>query len=79
MAADLYTKGISMRTNIEIDDELMKQAQRLSGLKIKRAVVEAALQMLVRVKRQEEMLKLPGKVHWDGDLDQMRRDLDDPR
>lgn len=68
-----------MRTNIEIDDELMKQAQRLSGLKIKRAVVEAALQMLVRVKRQEEMLKLPGKVHWDGDLDQMRRDLDDPR
>jgi Arc/MetJ family transcription regulator len=67
-----------MRTNIEIDDKLMKQALRLTKLKTKRAVVEAGLQMLVRVKRQEEMLKLPGKVHWDGDLDEMRRDLDDP-
>jgi Arc/MetJ family transcription regulator len=67
-----------MRTNIEIDDKLMKQALRLTKLKTKRAVVEAGLQMLVRVKGQEEMLKLAGKVHWDGDLDEMRRDLDDP-
>ena len=67
-----------MRTNIEIDDKLMKQALRLTKLKTKRAAVEAGLQMLVRVKRQEEMLKLAGKVHWDGDLDEMRRDLDDP-
>lgn len=68
-----------MRTNIEIDDKLMKEAQRLSGLKTKRAVVEEALKMLVRVKGQEKMLRLAGKVHWDGDLDEMRRDLDDPR
>jgi Arc/MetJ family transcription regulator len=68
-----------MRTNIEIDDKLMKQALRLTGYKTKRAVVEAGLQMLVRVKGQEEMLKLAGKVHWDGDLDEMRRDIDDPR
>jgi Arc/MetJ family transcription regulator len=68
-----------MRTNIEIDDKLMKQALRLTGYKTKRAVVEAGLQMLVRVKGQEKMLKLAGKVHWDGDLDEMRRDLDDPR
>jgi Arc/MetJ family transcription regulator len=68
-----------VRTNIEIDDRLMKQALRLTGYKTKRAVVEAGLQMLVRVKGQEEMLKLAGKVHWDGDLDKMRRDLDDPR
>jgi Arc/MetJ family transcription regulator len=67
-----------MRTNIEIDDKLMKQALHLTKLKTKRAVVEAGLRMLVRVKGQEEMLKLPGKVHWDGDLDEMRRDLDDP-
>ena len=67
-----------MRTNIEIDDKLMKRALRLTKLKTKRAVVEAGLQMLVRVKGQEEMLKLAGKVHWDGDLDEMRRDLDDP-
>jgi Arc/MetJ family transcription regulator len=51
----------------------------MTGYKTKRAVVEAGLQMLVRVKGQEEMLKLAGKVHWDGDLDEMRRDLDDPR
>jgi len=68
-----------MRTNIEIDDKLMKQALRLTGYKTKRAVVEAGLQMLVRVKGQEKMLKLAGKVHWDGNLDEMRRDLDDPR
>jgi Arc/MetJ family transcription regulator len=68
-----------MRTNIEIDDKLMKQALRLTGYKTKRAVVEAGLQMLVRVKGQEQMLKLAGKVHWDGNLDEMRRDLDDPR
>jgi Arc/MetJ family transcription regulator len=68
-----------MRTNIEIDDKLMQQALRLTGYKTKRAVVEAGLQMLVRVKGQEEMLKLAGKVHWDGNLDEMRRDLDDPR
>jgi len=69
-----------MRTNIEIDDKLMKQALSLTGYKTKRAVVEAGLQMLVRVKRQEEALKLPGKVHWDGDLDAMRegRLFDDP-
>lgn len=68
-----------MRTNIEIDDALMQEAQRATGLKTKRAVVEAGLRMLIRVKGQEEMLKLAGKVHWEGDLDEMRRDLDDPR
>jgi len=68
-----------MRTNVEIDDKLMRKALWVTGLKTKRAVVEAGLQMLVRVKGQEKMLKLAGKVHWDGDLDEMRRDIDDPR
>ena len=70
-----------MRTNIEIDDKLMKQAQRLSGLKTKRAVVEAALQMFVRVQRQKDVLKLAGKIRWEGSLDEMRenRSFDDPR
>ena len=69
-----------MRTNIEIDDKLMKQALHLTKLKTKRAVVEAGLQMLVRVKRQEEALKLPGKVRWEGNLEEMRegRFFDDP-
>ena len=62
-----------MRTNIEIDDRLLEEARRLSGLKTKRAVVEAGLQVLVRLKEQEEILRLAGKVHWEGDLDQSRR------
>ena len=70
-----------MRTNIEIDDDLLREARRLSGLKTKRAVVEAALRMFVRVKRQTDILDLAGKVHWEGNLDAMRegRFFDDPR
>jgi Arc/MetJ family transcription regulator len=69
-----------MRTNIDIDDELMEEAQRLSGLKTKRAVIDAALRMFVRVKRQTDILSLPGKVRWEGNLDEMRegRFFDDP-
>jgi len=71
-----YTHSIDpvrMRTNIEIDDRLLEKAQRLSGLGTKRAVVEAGLEILVRLKEQEEILRLAGKVHWEGDLDQSRR------
>ena len=70
-----------MRTNIEIDDELLQEALRVSGLKTKRAVVEAGLRMLLRLKRQEDILSLVGKVHWEGNLDEsrQRRDFSDPR
>ena len=70
-----------MRTNIEIDDELIEEAQRLSGLKTKRAVIDAALRMFVRVQHQKDVLQLAGKVKWEGDLDTMRedREFDDPR
>jgi Arc/MetJ family transcription regulator len=70
-----------MRTNVEIDDQLVKEAQRLSGLKTKRAVIDAALRMFVRVKRQSDILKIAGKVRWEGNLDEMRegRAFDDPR
>ena len=62
-----------MRTNIEIEDELIQKALSLSGLKTKRAAVEAALRMLIRVKEQEEILDLAGKVHWQGDLEESRQ------
>jgi len=65
-----------MRTNIEIDDELLQKALRISGLKTKRAVVEAGLRMLVRLKRQEDILSLVGKVHWEGNLDESRQSSD---
>jgi Arc/MetJ family transcription regulator len=65
-----------MRTNIEIDDELIQEALRASGLKTKRAVVEAGLRMLLRLKRQEDILGLVGKVRWEGNLDESRQGRD---
>jgi Arc/MetJ family transcription regulator len=65
-----------MPTNIEIDDELIREALRVSGLKTKRAVVEAGLRMLLRLKRQEDILNLVGKVRWEGDLDESRQGRD---
>ena len=63
-----------MRTNIVLDDGLVDEAMRATGLRTKRAVVEEALRTLVRLKRQEKILDLRGKLHWEGDLDAMRRD-----
>ncbi len=60
-----------MRTNIEIDDKLMQEAQRLTGLKTKREIVEAALHMLIRIEKAN-ILDLAGKVHWEGDLNESR-------
>lgn len=65
-----------MRTNIEIDDKLMTEALRLTGLKTKRAVVEAGLRILIRLKRQEDILHLAGKVQWEGNLDESRQGRD---
>src|SRR5205085_2933780 len=65
-----YTKRPVMRTNIEIDDELMTEALRASGLTTKRAAVEAGLKALIRLNRQRKILDLAGKVQWEGDLDE---------
>jgi Arc/MetJ family transcription regulator len=63
-----------MRTNIVIDDHLMADALELTGLKTKREVVELGLRTLVRLKRQEDIRRFRGKLHWEGDLDGMRTD-----
>lgn len=63
-----------MRTNIIIDDGLMKEAMTLSQLKTKKAVVETGLKLLVQIKKQEQIKSLRGKLKWDGDLDSMRID-----
>ena len=62
-----------MRTNIDIDDGLMRQAMRHSGRKTKKATVEAALRLLVQTHGQSVIRRLKGKVHWEGDLDVSRR------
>ena len=63
-----------MRTNIVIDDKLMRDTLRATGLKTKREAVEAGLRSLLRLRRQAEIRKLRGKLNWQGDLDAMRRD-----
>jgi Arc/MetJ family transcription regulator len=63
-----------MRTNIEIDDQLMRDAMRASGRKTKRAVVDAALRLLVQTKAQADIRRLRGRVDWRGDLDESRSD-----
>lgn len=62
-----------MRTNIVIDEELVKKAMKYTGLKTKKDVVNHALQELVKKKERKNILALKGKLHWEGDLEQMRR------
>jgi Arc/MetJ family transcription regulator len=61
-----------MRTNIDIDDALMKQAMEATGCTTKKAAVDAALRQLVLLKKQERIRELFGTVQWEGDLDAMR-------
>lgn len=63
-----------MRTNIVIDDQLMKQAMKLAGLPTKRETVEAGLKALVQLKRQERLREFRGRLPWEGDLERMRAD-----
>ncbi|MDT0594416.1 type II toxin-antitoxin system VapB family antitoxin [Glaciecola petra] len=61
-----------MRTNIVIDDELMAQALKATGLSTKKDVVEQGLKLLVQRKRQQSIRALRGNISWEGDLDEMR-------
>jgi Arc/MetJ family transcription regulator len=67
-----------MRTTVEIDDALIQEALRVSGLKTKRAAVEAGLKVLIRLNKQKKILDLAGKVHWEGDLDESREGRSPP-
>ncbi len=61
-----------MRTNIVIDDDLIRKAMKATGLHTKKAVVEAGLKLLIDVKAQAGIRRLRGKVKWEGHLDEMR-------
>jgi Arc/MetJ family transcription regulator len=63
-----------MRTNIVIDDKLMEDALRTTGLKTKREAVELGLRTLIRLRQQEAIRSFRGKLHWEGDLEEMRTD-----
>ena len=63
-----------MRTNVVIDDQLMRETLRATGLKTKREAVDEALRLLLRVHRQSEIRRWRGKLKWEGNLDVMRQD-----
>jgi len=63
-----------VRTNIEIDDQLMAETLKATGIKTKREAVEQGLRTLLRLKRQTGLRKLRGKYVWEGNPDRMRRD-----
>jgi Arc/MetJ family transcription regulator len=62
-----------MRTNIDIDDTLMRHALRATGLPTKKAVVEEGLRLLVKLHRQTAIRRLRGKVAWQGDIEALRQ------
>ena len=61
-----------MRTNIDIDDDLMRKAMRASGATTRRAVVEQGLRLLIDVRGQRTIRRLRGKAKWTGDLTSSR-------
>jgi len=61
-----------MRTNIVIDDELMENALKMTGLRTKREAVELGLKTLIKLKKQEQIRRFRGKLPWKGDLEKMR-------
>ena len=63
-----------MRTNIVIDDKLMSDALKATGVKTKREAVELGLRTLLRLSRQVRIRRFRGKLEWQGDLEAMRTD-----
>lgn len=61
-----------MRTNIVIDDKLMNDALKATGLETKKEAVELGLKLLIKLKKQEGIKKFKGRLQWDGDLNDMR-------
>jgi Arc/MetJ family transcription regulator len=62
-----------MRTNIDIDEKLMKQAMKATGVATKRAAVDAALRLAVQMHKQQKALKGLWGIGWEGNLDEMRQ------
>ncbi len=69
------------RTNVVLDEDLIQAGLKATGLKTRRELIEFALRELVRRENLKKLLELEGKIHWEGDLSEMRRrrTFDDPR
>ena len=61
------------RTNIVLDDQLVANCMEITGLTTKKSLIDFALRELLRKDQQKKLLELQGKIHWEGDLEQMRQ------
>jgi len=61
-----------MRTNIVLDDDLVREGLKLTKLKTKKELINYALKELIARKKRKKLLNLEGKVEWIGDLNKMR-------
>ena len=66
-----------MRTNVVLNDELIRKAQQLTGIKTKKDVIHEALVTLIRMREQAQVRALRGKLPWDGDLNRQRQGRND--
>jgi Arc/MetJ family transcription regulator len=62
------------RTNIVLDDKLVDDCMKATGIKTQKALIDHALHELLRREKQLKILDLKGKIHWEGDLDEWRRE-----
>ena len=62
-----------VRTNIVLDDKLVEEGMRLTGVKTKRELVNLALRELIERRRRKNLLKFEGKIEWEGNLNEIRR------
>ena len=67
-------EAVMSRTVIDIQDDLLRKAQKMTGISKKVEIVNYALKRLLEQKEFEKVLELRGKVKWEGNLDEMRKD-----
>ena len=65
-------EGTMKRTNIELDEKLLEEGKKATGIKTSKALVDFALKELIRKYKQKRILDLKGKIDWSGNLDEMR-------
>jgi Arc/MetJ family transcription regulator len=69
----LFHLCVYMRTNIDLDEGLVSRGLLISGLRTKKDLVNMALKEFIRKNDQKKILELRGKIHWQGDLELMRK------
>ena len=69
----IHISEANLRTNIVLDENLIERAQKLTGIKTKREIVQEALRTLILLHEQAEVRQFRGKLKWEGNLDEMRQ------